>query len=69
MINQLEICITILLNEYQRKVIIIYANYPGNGQSNERENVALEKGYSRENFYRITNKSFEILNTVLESHK
>lgn len=66
MINQLENCITTLLNEDQRKVIIIYANYPNKGQSDEREKEALEKGYSRANFYRIANESFEILDSVLK---
>lgn len=65
MINQLENCITTLLNEDQRKVIIIYANYPGKGQSDEREKAALEKGYSRSVFYQIANESFQLLDSVL----
>lgn len=66
MVNNLENSITSLLNEDQRKVIIIYANYPNKGQSDEREKEALEKGYSRANFYRIANESFEILDSVLK---
>lgn len=64
-INRLENSIASLLNEKQREVIIIYANFPNKGDSDKRENKALEKGYSVANFYRIASESFEILDTVL----
>lgn len=65
MINRLENSIATLLNEKQREVIIIYANYPHKGDSDKREAKALEKGYSRTYYYKILNESFDILDTVL----
>lgn len=65
MINRLENSIASLLDEKQREVIVIYANFPSKGDSDKRENEALKKGYSIANFYRIARESFEILDTVL----
>lgn len=64
-IERLENCIATLLNQEQRKAIIIYANNPGKGESGMREQEALKQGFSRAKFYEVINQSFNILDTVL----
>lgn len=64
-VNFLENAIAELLNDEQREVIIIYANFPNKGDSDKRENKALEKGYSRAYYYRVLNEAFDILDSVL----
>lgn len=63
-INRLEKAIATLLNEEQREVCIIYANYPNN--SNKREFEAIKKGYARSTYYDILKESIDILNSILE---
>lgn len=62
-IDRLEKAITTLLNEEQREICIIYANYPNN--SKKREFEALKKGYARATYYNILNDSIEILDKYL----
>lgn len=69
MIKRLENAINELLNEKQREAIIIYANFPNKGDSDKRENKALEKGYSRTYYYKILNESFDILDAALSTIK
>lgn len=65
-LTRLENCVAELLNEEQRKAIIIYANNPGKGESIIREQEALKQGFSRAKFYALINQSFEILDCVLD---
>lgn len=65
MIRRLESCIASLLNQEQRKVIIIYANNPNKGDGIRREQEALENGFSRTKFYELANEAFNILDSVL----
>lgn len=62
LIWRLENAIATLLNEEQRKVIIIYAN---NSDSKKREDEALKEGLSRTNFYAKLSESFDILDSIL----
>lgn len=62
-INRLEKALIELLDETQREVCLIYANY---AFYKKREYVALTKGYSKTNFYKILKDSMELLNNVLE---
>lgn len=62
MINRIEKAMDELLNVEQKEVCYIYANY---SESIERESVASKKGYTRASYYRILNKSLEILNEAL----
>lgn len=62
-INRLEKGIANLLNEEQREICIIYANYPNN--SRRRELEAIKKGYARTTYYEILNTSIDILNKYL----
>ncbi len=64
-VNHLENSIRKLLNEKQREVITIYANYPNKGDSNKRTKEAAKKGYSQATFYRIADEAFDILDEVL----
>lgn len=66
LIHNLERAIATLLNEEEREVIIIYANFPRKGQSDEREMSALSKGYSRSTFYDIAKQSFDKLDSYLD---
>ncbi|RGG80313.1 hypothetical protein DWW76_12705 [Coprobacillus sp. AF17-11AC] len=65
-IERLENCIASLLNQEQRKAVIIYANNPGKGESGTREQEALKQGFSRAKFYELINQSFNILDAVLD---
>lgn len=65
-IERLENCIATLLNQEQRKAVIIYANNPGKGESLIREQEALKYGFSRAKFYELINQSFNILDMVLD---
>lgn len=65
-IERLENCIASLLNQEQRKAVIIYANNPGKGESGIREQEALKQGFSRAKFYELINQSFNILDAVLD---
>ena len=61
-INRLEKALTELLDETQREVCLIYAH---NRDYKKREFEAFKKGYAQKTFYRILNKSADILNDVL----
>ena len=61
-INRLEKALTELLDETQREVCLIYANYKNFRQ---KEFEAIKKGYTTPTFYRILNDSCNLLNTVL----
>lgn len=65
-INHLENAITKLLNEEQRMLVLIYANYR---DSKKREEESLKKGISRTDFYRKLSEIFNILDEVLDSNK
>ncbi len=67
MINRLEKAITELLNEDERKIVLIYATYPNN--SVKRENEALREGYARTTYYEWLNKSLTKLDGVLDPGK
>lgn len=62
-INRLERAIKLLLNEEQKEICMIYANYPNN--ANKREFEALERGYTRSTYYNILNKAVHTLNGFL----
>lgn len=68
-IKRLEQCINKLLNAEQKEIIGIYINNPNKGDSLKRENIALDKGYSRTKFYDLANQSFKILNEALNENK
>lgn len=63
LIFRIENAITNLLNEEQRKIILIYANHPDN--SRKREDEALMIGLGRSNFYSKLSEIFNILDDAL----
>lgn len=65
-INHFEKCLNEKLTKEQRQVVIIYANNPGKGQSNKRELIANQNGYSTASYYRTLEESFKLLDEVLD---
>lgn len=65
LIFRLENAITNLLNEEQRKILLIYANHPAKGDYRKREDEALLIGLSRSNYYSKLSDIFNILDDAL----
>ena len=62
-IDRLESAITDLLNEDEKKVVIIYANNPDNALAREYE--ALQSGISRTTYYKQLSEACKKLDKVL----
>lgn len=65
-INRLENAIATMLNENQRKAVIIYSNNPYKGGYEKRIEEALKTGFSKSYFYDLLTESYEILGSVLD---
>lgn len=63
-INHLENCINVILDDEEKKVVMIYANYPRYGDGPIRVDEAAKEGMSQAEFHRIAAEAFKKLDAI-----
>ena len=63
-INHLENCINVILDDEEKKAVMIYANYPRYGDGPIRVDEAAKEGMSQAEFHRIAAEAFKKLDAI-----